>query len=51
VIGYASGSAGTVRSNYNESVSTTAAVPEPTTILLLAASLVGLLAYALTKPK
>ena len=39
----------TVLSNYNQHVSIGAAVPEPSTLLLAAAGLVGLLAYAWRK--
>ena len=41
----------TVLSNYNQHVSIGAAVPEPSTLLLAAAGLVGLLAYAWKKRK
>ena len=41
----------TVLSNYNQHVSLGAAVPEPSTLLLAAAGLVGLLAYAWRKRK
>ena len=41
----------TVLSNYNQSAGVTAAVPEPSTLLLAAAGLVGLLAYAWRKRK
>ncbi len=40
-----------VLSNYNQSVSVGAAVPEPSTLLLAAAGLAGLLAYAWRKRK
>ena len=38
-----------VLSNYGHTASVTAAVPEPSTLLLAAAGLVGLLAYAWRK--
>ena len=41
----------TVLSNYNKSLSVAAAVPEPSTLLLAAAGLAGLLAYAWQKRK
>ena len=41
----------TVLSNYNQVASATAAVPEPSTLLLAAAGLAGLLAYAWRKRK
>ena len=40
-----------VLSNYNQTVSVGAAVPEPSTLLLAAAGLLGLLAYAWRKRK
>ena len=41
----------TVLSNFNQHLSVTGAVPEPSTLLLLAAGLAGLLAYAWRKRK
>ena len=38
-----------VLSNYNQSAGVTAAVPEPSTLLLLAAGLFGLVCYAWRK--
>jgi hypothetical protein len=41
----------TVLSNFNQHLSVTGAVPEPSSLLLLAAGLAGLLAYAWRKRK